>query len=349
VKYFLHTGHLTISGCKMSKSLKNFITIKEALKQNTSTQIRFAFLLHAWKETLDYGANTMEIAVRFEKLLSEFFLNVKDLIRQSKSTEMVKFDFSDLELSEKFIEARKAVHIALCDNIDTKSALDAIRELISFSNVYIRDKKSNVNVQLLEDIAVYITDLLKVFGAIPAGRKSIGFPVAGDGESGGNKEEILMPYLNALADFRKLVRDNARQIKATEILQFCDEIRDEILPNIGVRLEDKEDRSAWKLVDRETLMKEKEEKKKREEQKKAEQLAKQELAKQKEKEKLEQMKINPIEMFRLQSDKYSAFDENGMPTHDNEGKEVSKGQQKKLKKLQELQEKKYAEYLKMNS
>lgn len=35
VRYFLHTGHLTIAGCKMSKSLKNFITIKEALAKNT--------------------------------------------------------------------------------------------------------------------------------------------------------------------------------------------------------------------------------------------------------------------------------------------------------------------------
>ena len=26
---FLHSGHLTIAGCKMSKSLKNFITIKQ--------------------------------------------------------------------------------------------------------------------------------------------------------------------------------------------------------------------------------------------------------------------------------------------------------------------------------
>ena len=33
VQYFLHTGHLTIAGCKMSKSLKNFITIKGFLQQ----------------------------------------------------------------------------------------------------------------------------------------------------------------------------------------------------------------------------------------------------------------------------------------------------------------------------
>merc|ERR1719259_1200249 len=32
IRYFLHSGHLTIAGCKMSKSLKNFITIQEVLK-----------------------------------------------------------------------------------------------------------------------------------------------------------------------------------------------------------------------------------------------------------------------------------------------------------------------------
>lgn len=54
VKYFLHTGHLTIAGCKMSKSLKNFITIKQALEQHTYSQLRLTFLLHSWKDTLDY-------------------------------------------------------------------------------------------------------------------------------------------------------------------------------------------------------------------------------------------------------------------------------------------------------
>ena len=65
IKYFLHTGHLTISGCKMSKSLKNFITIQEALKQHSATQLRLVFLLHSWKETLDYSDNTMEMAIQY--------------------------------------------------------------------------------------------------------------------------------------------------------------------------------------------------------------------------------------------------------------------------------------------
>lgn len=54
----------------MSKSLKNFITIKDALTRHTARQLRLAFLLHSWKDTLDYSDNTMEMAVQYEKLLN---------------------------------------------------------------------------------------------------------------------------------------------------------------------------------------------------------------------------------------------------------------------------------------
>ena len=54
----------------MSKSLKNFVTIKDALKQYTSRQIRLVFLLHSWKDTLDYSKDTMEIALQYEKTVS---------------------------------------------------------------------------------------------------------------------------------------------------------------------------------------------------------------------------------------------------------------------------------------
>lgn len=70
VRYFLHSGHLTIAGCKMSKSLKNFITINEVLKKHTARQLRLAFLLHSWKDTLDYSEGTMEMAVQYEKFVN---------------------------------------------------------------------------------------------------------------------------------------------------------------------------------------------------------------------------------------------------------------------------------------
>ena len=81
VNYFLHTGHLNIDGLKMSKSLKNFITIRQTLQQFTANQIRMCFLLHKWNTTMNYSDGAMEEARAKEKLFNDFFGNVKALLR----------------------------------------------------------------------------------------------------------------------------------------------------------------------------------------------------------------------------------------------------------------------------
>uniref|UniRef100_A0A8C0I8J9 cysteine--tRNA ligase n=1 Tax=Bubo bubo TaxID=30461 RepID=A0A8C0I8J9_BUBBB len=298
VRYFLHTGHLTIAGCKMSKSLKNFITIKDALKKHTARQLRLAFLMHSWKDTLDYSNNTMESAIQYEKFMNEFFLNVKDILRAPTDVtgQFQKWENQEAELNKNFYDKKAAIHEALCDNIDTRSVLEEMRSLVSQSNSYIAAKKSSrqmPNRLLLENISSYLTQMLKIFGAIESD-DAVGFPV------GGNSQ------------------------------------------NINVRLP-----TVVKLVDKDTLLKEREEKKKIEEEKKRK---KEEAARKKQQQeaaKLAKMKIPPHEMFKSEHDKYSMFDENGFPTHDTEGKELSKGQIKKLKKLYETQEKLYKEYLQM--
>ena len=50
-----------------------------------------------------------------------------------------------------------------------------------------------------------------------------------------------MPFLSALSDFRDAVRKDARELKATPILVHCDRVRDDVLPELGVRLEDKDE------------------------------------------------------------------------------------------------------------
>ncbi|XP_075907014.1 cysteine--tRNA ligase, cytoplasmic isoform X1 [Nelusetta ayraudi] len=351
VRYFLHTGHLTIAGCKMSKSLKNFITIKDALEKNTARQLRLAFLMHSWKDTLDYSSNTMESAVQYEKFMNEFFLNVKDILRAPTDItgRFEKWEAAEMELNDGFHDRKSAVHQALCDNVDTRTAVEEMRVLVGQSNSYIAGRKSaklKPNRLLLEGIAVYLTDMLKIFGAIEE-PVSIGFPV-GQSQSV-DLETTVMPYLNVLSDFREAVRKIAREQKVTALLQLCDVVRDDTLPELGVRLEDHEGLpTVVKLVDKETLLKEREEKKKMEEEKR---LKKEEAARRKQEQemaKLAKMKIPPCEMFRTDTDKYSKFDETGFPTHDAEGKELSKGQAKKLRKLYEAQEKLHSEYLQRN-
>ncbi|XP_029666418.1 cysteine--tRNA ligase, cytoplasmic [Formica exsecta] len=347
VRYFLHSGHLTIAGCKMSKSLKNFVTIQDALKKHSARQLRLAFLLHSWKDTLDYSDNTMSMAVQYEKFLNEFFLNVKCQIRclGTKTTidSFTKWFHPEIELNKNFYIAKHSIHKALCDNIDTRTVLDIVRELVANCNIYMSQNK-NPNILLLRDISVYITKLFIIFGAISSSYDSIGFPID-DEAVGANVEETVMPYLEILANFRHKVRNFAKTLKASDILQECDILRDDTLPNIGVRLEDNEEDCKVKLVNKEELLKEKEMKKKLELEKNLEKEKKKAEAAAAAAAKEAQKKISPNDMFRLEKDKYSQFDDKGLPTHDAEGKELSKGLLKKLQKLQQAQQKRYNEYL----
>lgn len=345
VRYFLHSGHLTISGCKMSKSLKNFITIKDALEYHTPRQIRLAFLLHSWKDTLDYSPETLDNALHYERTVREFKHNVKDLLRNAAVTgqkSSTRMNSDDAELNKVFLEKEVGVHEALCDNIDTHGALNNIQELIHHSNKYIlKNKNGLIDQYLLENILSYVLKTLKVFGADFEEEKS---------SSGNNDVDIekkIMPVLTAIAEFREDIRITARESKAHKILELCDVLRDNVLPELGVRLEDREgQKPVIKYIDPKILAEEKKKQEKLLEKRKLEK----EKQMQKRKAELEEKEalkaIPPSEFFRkTMPEKYSEFDEKGLPTHDADGKILTESQMKKVKKAYSTQEKKYNTFL----
>ena len=119
-----------------------------------------------------------------------------------------------------------------------------------------------------------------------------------------------MPYLNELAAFRDSVRKHARALKATDILKECDVLRDDVLPELGVRLEDKENEpTVIKLVDKDELLRERQQKKQQEEVKRLEKEKKKKEAAEKLAMLEAQRKIPPTEMFKGETEKYSKFDE----------------------------------------
>ncbi|GIY91364.1 cysteine--tRNA ligase, cytoplasmic [Caerostris extrusa] len=281
-----------------------------ALEHHTSRQIRLAFLLHSWKDTLDYSPQTLDIALHYEKFITEFILNVKDSIRDlpKKGREAFqKWGTEEHNLYSVFQQKQASVHESLCDNIDTRGALESIHDLITSSNIYMNTKKSNLlpcNRKVLTNIMSYILKMLKIFGA------SFGDSLQDSSENSTTQinEDLLMPYLKTLADFRENIRQQAKEIKATVILKQCDELRDDVLPILGVRLEDQEGmKTAIKLVDPAELAREKEIKLRIEAEKKLE----------KEKKKQEQealkaareaaKKMPPSEIFKEMTDKYSKF------------------------------------------
>ena len=83
-----------------------------------------------------------------------------------------------------------------------------------------------VNRQLIKAVATYITRIFDIFGQILTEEAL--------------EEILLMPFHSSLAEFRGNVRGLASEVKAGNILAECDTLRDVVLPNLGVRLEDKE-------------------------------------------------------------------------------------------------------------
>ena len=242
---------------------------------------------------------------------------VKHVMRTMPSTgvdSFQKWGETEIALNEELQKCKENVHLALCDNIDTRRVLETLRDLVNAGNSYVLNKdktKEAKNRALLEEMAAYITKIFNILG-LNSKHEYIGFSASTD-SSNMNTEEVVMPYLSALADFRGKVRKEAISIKNGPILNLCDEIRNEVLPELGVRLEDKEDDvTVIKLVDKAELLKEKEAKKLAEEKKKAEKEKKKKEAEAKAAELEAKKKIKPSEMFLSETDKYSKFDDKVM-------------------------------------
>lgn len=113
-----------------------------------------------------------------------------------------------------------------------------------------------------------------------------------------------------------------------------------MLPDLGIKLEDKGQTASWMFVDPEELRKEKAAI--------AAEKAAKELAKaQKAAEELLKKSTSGKDYFRvLEKEKWNAFDEEtGLPTKTAKGEDVTDQQLKNCKKLQAAQQKKYEKWL----
>jgi len=338
VNYFFHAGHLHIKGLKMSKSLKNFVTIRQALKVHSPRQLRLMFLLQPWDKPMNFSDQTVGDAVAKEKHFKNFFGKVKEIARSDWLKEEIGWRnrVADRELYLQLQKCQSAVHDALCDNFNTPGAIQAMVDIITDSNKYLMTNGKTPAVYLLKKIAMYITKILRILGVVD-GADAIGFPVGSGGAAGGGREAVVGPVLDCFLQFRDDVRTAARaKAPHTDFLTACDGLRDDVMPNLGVRVEDRLDGSgsAWKLDDPEALKREVAAKREAEAEKKASKRKNQIKKKKQELAKWTLARVPAAEYFTcdLNKGKYKDFDAEGKPTTLADGTAISKGGLKKLGK-----------------
>jgi cysteinyl-tRNA synthetase len=113
VNYFVHSGHLSIEGLKMSKSLKNFITIRDAVGEYGARALRLAFLRTRYNAPMSYSVGAMEEVRVVEKTFSDFFGNVKAKRRAAGPDAVQRWEARDKALAEHLCRARADVRRAL--------------------------------------------------------------------------------------------------------------------------------------------------------------------------------------------------------------------------------------------
>jgi cysteinyl-tRNA synthetase len=205
-------------------------------------------------------------------------------------------------------------------------------------------------VLLLRAIATYITQILKVFGVVD-GSDDFGYGGLGEGKGDTSSGTGSEPYIAAMVSFRESVRNAALEAakggdaKAAidSILKICDGLRDNDLPKLGVRLEDRPTGTMWNMEDPEVMMREMEEKAAKEKEIQISKLEKQLVAREKELEKVKSSMIKPQDLFR--TDEFKEWDEAGVPVTMANGDAVSGGQVKKRKKAIEKQAKMYSDLM----
>uniref|UniRef100_A0A7S3PD35 cysteine--tRNA ligase n=2 Tax=Aplanochytrium stocchinoi TaxID=215587 RepID=A0A7S3PD35_9STRA len=352
VNYFTHAGHLHIKGLKMSKSLKNFVTIRQALEHHSARQLRMMFLLQEWDKPMNFSDQTVEDAKSKEATFKNFFQRVKALMREDYLADPNGVGFrkkeQDHALLELLLQTQDEVHNALLDNFDTRTAVLSMINLVAEANKYLQEVGDKPAVLLIRKIAVYSTQMLKVFGVIQ-GTDDLGFPLT-DGAPG-DVETIAKPYLDTFVDFRDKIRNFALSLpkndpSKTFLLSACDEVRDTSLVEVGVRLEDRVDQSAiWKLDDPAVLKTEVAEKENK--------IREQKRQKQQKRLEAIEKELSSIKPFleKLPDEYFSAdtyeLDDNGIPVKEkNAAEPLAKSKIKSLKKEQAVYKKNYDKVVK---
>nr|XP_023408849.1 probable cysteine--tRNA ligase, mitochondrial [Loxodonta africana] len=238
--YFLHSGHLHVKGKeeKMSKSLKNYITIKDFLKKFSPDVFRL-FCMRS-----NYRSGTacwLCFLLRFPVRIIAPFVSLLPFPRRLANTKV-------------------AVKAAFADDFDTPRAIDALMDLIHHGNRQLKavteDAAGPRSPAVLGAVVSYVEQFLETVGISLANRKFV---------SGDSSSATLCSVVDELVHFRQKVRQYAlatqeasqearrQQLQERQpLLEACDTLRRDLTVH-GISIKDRSSTvSTWELLDQRT-------------------------------------------------------------------------------------------------
>lgn len=251
VNYFLHAGHLHIQGLKMGKSLKNFITIEQALEKSSAKTLRILFLTQRWDGPFTYSEESLIEGRGKERRFAEFLVAIKTIEREKQWLKK-KWNAptpQEVEFTQVLYAKRAEAHEAILQNFDTPKCLEAMFAIV---DAFYKYKSSGVQLANLVCLEAgrYIAKMLNVFGVSSGGGESGEDGESGSGLSSGSR--LSSALVDDVIDFRKEVKALALASSSKDtklaLLKACDTLRDVKLVEHGIDLrDDGNDVAVWEM------------------------------------------------------------------------------------------------------
>ncbi|XP_014447529.1 probable cysteine--tRNA ligase, mitochondrial isoform X2 [Tupaia chinensis] len=256
--YFLHSGHLHVKGSneKMSKSLKNFITVKDFLRSCSPDVFRLFCVRSSYRSAIDYSDSSMLEAQRLLQGLAAFVEDARAYVKG----QLAGGAAAEGVLWQRLASTKGAVRAALADDFNTPRALDAVQELVQHGNRQLRAAAEAPagprSPAVLGAVVSYVEEFFDTVGISLSNQQC----VAGDGSAA-----TLHSVMDELVRFRLKVRQyalatpqatgQARQQQLLErqpLLEACDTLRQDLAAH-GISIKDRSSTtSTWELLGQRT-------------------------------------------------------------------------------------------------
>ena len=219
VRYWMHNGFVTIGkdNEKMSKSLHNFITVHDIIKQVDPQVLRFFMATTQYRRPIQYSKDNLIDAKNNLDHIQTAFDNLT--YRQKDAQEG-----DDAEVAKKLAEFKHAYIEAMDDDINVQNGITVVYELVKYANIYAQQE--TVKSDALTAIKDLIASLVSVFGV----------------KLSSNNNELNDEHIQELIDERNEARKNKDFARS-------DQIRDD-LKKQGIILEDTPQGTRFKRVEK---------------------------------------------------------------------------------------------------
>jgi cysteinyl-tRNA synthetase len=224
-KYWLLVGSLQVGGAKMSKSLGNFLTIKDALRIYSPEALRYFVLSSHYRGPLDFSRDALKSAQRGVDRLHHAVRHLRRRMQDMRPTSGAgTATLADVVSLEDYREEFRA---AMDDDFNTPQAIAVLFDLVKEVNRTLEDD-TDVSLGTLSAMDRIFRDFGgDVLGLLPEDLEA---------RVGGKPVEGLVSYLLELrAEYRE-ARD----------WQRADQIRSK-LSELGIAIEDGPDDTFWRL------------------------------------------------------------------------------------------------------